>query len=125
MISDLIHGPRSSFELTWHDPIVVNETAGWLTLKSETDPQLGVGHEQPCDSKPLCTQTKNPRGRLKKKTNKKRCEPRTPPLQRSCVEALVTWNTTKLIGISLTDENAVISGLRKLKRLMIMDGLPD
>ena len=49
LISDLLHRTGSSDSFTWHDPIVVNETAGWLTLKSndslEAYPQLGEGHE--------------------------------------------------------------------------------
>ena len=128
LISDLYHRTGASDSFKWHNPIVVNETAGLLTLKSndnlEAYPQLGEGHEQPClDTTTLGNQSKNPRGRPKKKLNQKLCESPITPLPRSCVEALDTWNTAKLIGISSTEESVVISGLRKSKRLMIMDGI--
>ena len=68
---------------TWHDPIVVNETAGWLTLKSADNFQLyplsGEGHEQSGGvSTTLVSKAKNPRGRPRKKANQIYCEPRTP-----------------------------------------------
>ena len=37
-------------------------------------------------------------------------------------EAQNTWDTAKILGISAADEQAVISGLTKSKRLLIMDG---
>ena len=38
------------------------------------------------------------------------------------LEAQNTWNTTKLLGISSSEEDAVTAGLRKSKRLLIIDG---
>ena len=129
LISDIINNFGRFDRNTWFDPIVVNETAGWLMLKSndscEPLPQLCEGLELCYDkSSSLCSQSKKTRGRPKKKKNQNQCDMQTTPLSKSYLEALDTWNTAKLIDISSTEESVVISGLRKSKRLMIMDGKP-
>ncbi|CAO2832436.1 unnamed protein product [Amaranthus hypochondriacus] len=65
---------------------------------------------------------KKPRGRPKKIA----CSLPAPlfvhatPSKSTC-EALETWNTTKLLGVTSSDEGAVIAELRKSKRLMVME----
>ena len=138
LVADRTHSLDTYNGFTWHDPIVVNETAGWLSLvdNSVLYPQRGEGleHSEGLEhtdgsSMILASNSKNPRKRPKKKTkmrsNQNFCETRSPPVQKSCLEAVNTWNTAKLIGISSTEERLVLSGLRKSKRLMIMDGVTD
>ena len=92
---------------------------------SESETQAAVGRKT-CTNTPVssCKQ-KNTRGRPKKQ-KQLQCD-----LQHSLVssmsntEAQNTWNTAKLLGISTSDERAVVSNLRKSKRLLIMDGKPE
>ena len=130
LVDAFSHSLVSYVGYTWHDPIVVNETAGWISLvdKPVLHPLRGEGFNA-TDSSPttLVSSSKKPRGRPKKKTKMhtkhKSCEPRSPHVQNSYLEAENTWNTAKLLGISSTEERVVLSGLRKSKRLMIMEEL--
>ena len=76
------------------------------------------------DTTSLSRQTKNPRGRPRKNRTQQQCDTPIPPLSKSYLEAMDTWNTAKLLGISSSEKDAVISCLRKSKRLLIMDGNP-
>ena len=92
----------------WIDPIVVNETIYASTFVSTPHPS----------SKPS-----KPRGRPRKgidhpASSSNPTPPPPPPLQ----EAQKTWDTAKVLGISLNDENATLSALRKSKRILILEG---
>ena len=108
----------------WVDPIVGDETAGWLTVHEEAEPR-------PCSQPDVVladidvttfvrSQPKTPRGRPRKKRNQQYDSP-LPSLSNSRLEALNTWYTAKLLGISSSDEGAVVSGLMKSKRLLTME----
>ena len=127
LLVELVNRPEWTDEYTWYDPIVVNETAGWLMTKSNDgprsySPQCGGLVELYKDTMPLRSQSKNPRGRPRKKRTQQQCDTPIPSLSKSCLEAMDSWNTAKLLGVSSSDEDAIISGLRKSKRLLIMDG---
>ena len=66
-------------------------------------------------------QRKNLKGRPKKSFNHMP-DLTSSPLSVRSKEAQNTWDTAKILGISAADEQAVISGFRKSKRLLIMDG---
>ena len=127
LLSDMINRFDNSTGYTWYDPIVVEETAGWIMLNSEergrSYSQLCEVHVQLCDNTtPLICLPMTPRGRPRRKRNQQQCDTQIPSILKSYLEAVDTWNTAKLIGISLKDNGAVISCLSKSKRLMIMDG---
>ena len=94
---------------------------------SHSPPLIGNGYEQVLDTPTtVVPSSKRPRGRPKKR-GRVRATPKSgdqhPPLaQNSLLEAIETWNTAKRIGVSSTEETVVLSGLRKSRRLMIMDG---
>ena len=118
--------PERTDEYKWYNPIVVNETAGWLMVQAEAAPrpcsQLDVGLSDDDVTTLVRSQPKTPRGRPRKKRTQQQCDTPIPSLSKSCLEAMDSWNTAKLLGVSSSDEDAIISGLRKSKRLLIMDG---
>ncbi|CAO2837849.1 unnamed protein product [Amaranthus hypochondriacus] len=66
--------------------------------------------------------TKKPRGRPKKfalSLPDPIFVPSTP--SKSCGEAIETWNLAKSLGIKADDDGAVLSALRKSKRLLTME----
>ena len=92
----------------WIDPIVVNER-----LHASTDVR----------TPPNRSKKSKPRGRPRKDSDL----PSTsgnPALPPSCslLEAQKTWDTAKILGISANDENAALSGLRRSKRILILEG---
>ena len=110
-------------------PHDVYDPAGWLSIVDcpHSPPQSGNGFAPEVDSpKTVVSSSKRPRGRPKKKvrvsSNPNTCALHPPPVQNSSVEAINTWNAAKMIGISSTEEAMVLSGIRKSRRLMIMDG---
>ena len=118
LISDLLSKSERLNDCLWLDPIVVNETARWIMINSDdrsmSYPNPGEEQVQLCDNTTsVCSQRKNPRGRPKKTRNQQQNVSDTPAPSKSCLEALDTWNTAKLLGITSTEEDVVISGLRK------------
>lgn len=70
------------------------------------------------------TTSKRPRGRLKKIVPTFSTEiVHAHDASRSLLEAQNTWETAKLLGITSNDENAMISNLRRSKRLNILEDL--
>ena len=117
----LTNRPVEFNDYMWVDPIVVDETAGWLTVQTQTprtcsQPVVVMSENDTF----VHSQAKTPQGRPRKKTNQQ-YESLLPSLSNNSLEALNTWHTEKLLGISSSDEGAVISCLRKSKRLLIMD----
>ena len=125
ILDELMNTPAGTNEQKWVDPIVVDETVGWRTVQTEgvhsQSSQLDMVLTDRDISNPTHNQPKTPRGRPRKKRNQQYESP-LPYFSNSSLEALNTWNTAKLLGISSSDEVAVVSGLRKSKRLQIMDG---
>ena len=120
VLGSLLNTVVDSNEFLWIDPIVVDEGATWQTVQTQnlqtcSQPIVVRTEKDTC----ALSQAKTPRGRPKKKINQKHVSP-IPSLSDSN-EALNTWHTAKLLGISSSDEGAVISALRKSKRLLIMD----
>ena len=114
----------------WFDPVIANEPSGWIMALDDNEPKsyrrsvedaaLEVVQSTHVASE-LSHQRKNHRGRPKKRIHQmSECLVSPPPL--SCKEAQNTWDIAKILGISATDEKAILSGLRKSKRLQIMDG---
>lgn len=116
ILLELLDRPEKGLEYVWVDPIHRNETEFWNTV-----PSLDIQEPQPlmtmvansCGPNP----PKTPRGRPRKTSNTQLIS-----LSASHIEAMNTWKTAKLLGISSSDEEKVVTGLRKSKRLLIMDG---
>ena len=66
---------------------------------------------------------KRPRGRPKKSNLPSVCTPQASPVSKALVEAQNIWETAKQLGISSNDERAVIAGLRKSKRILILEDM--
>ena len=128
VLADIISRPVLVEGYDWYDPIVVDETAGWIISTPSVAPatQMSEGREglgQACGYKtPIGSQTKKPRGRPKKSQQQQPTDDHMPTISKCCLETLETWNTAKLLGISATQDSAVLSGIRKSKRLMILEG---
>ncbi|CAO2814079.1 unnamed protein product [Amaranthus hypochondriacus] len=113
-----------AFELTtqsrvhdgvWFDPILAVEIACQKeTLGSNLcSNSLGISSSLPL---------KRPRGRPKR-VNHSFPEPLYVPSTpaKGELEAMETWNTAKLLGVKSSNDRAVISALRKSKRLLVME----
>ena len=128
LVPEIINRMEEKVEHAWHDPIVSNESV----VCSSNPPQdcrlnLTQTQTEPPSRNTLnltpSSQLKTPRGRPKK-LKQKQCVNHEPSQQsaRAIVEAQETWNIAKLVGISPHDEEAVMSGIRKSKRLLILEG---
>ena len=72
LVADRSHNLSTNIGYTWQDPIVVNETAGWLASISDVQTQSGeVCERTDGASMSLATNLKKPRGRPKKKASSK------------------------------------------------------
>ena len=98
------------------DPFVLDEVSGW---QAET-PQLSQ-HAASVMSVTRDSHLKRPRGRPKKANPTLECTPQTSPSSKGLVEAHESWEMVKRLGISSNDESAVIAGIRKSKRILIME----
>lgn len=113
MLSDIVHRKEPHDKYVWFDPIIAIKAVGL---------DIGTQPPQRCVFTPtVCTTTPKPRGRPRKPTPKPAC-PRKISFSPSAdiQEAQATWDTAKLLGISSTSENAVLSGLRKSRRILVM-----
>ena len=105
LVEDLNVGTKSGEDWCWVDPIISTENIDWIDVDS-TDSRQNL-----IVSTPMSTNmSSRPRGRPKKHSDCGR------------IEARKTWETAQKLGISTDDEEAVLSGLRKSKRIMIMEG---
>ncbi|CAO2830779.1 unnamed protein product [Amaranthus hypochondriacus] len=74
------------------------------------------------DESLMVTPARRPRGRPKKANLPLRdTQSAGQILPKSHFEAVDTWNMAKTLGIKAVDEEAVITELRRSKRLMVMD----
>ena len=89
----------------WVDPIASNENIEWKDIESTESHQLSI------PSTPMSNNTSSrPRGRPRKNLDCGR------------IEARQTWEMAQKLGISADDEEAVLLGLRKSKRILILEG---
>lgn len=109
-------------ESTWFDPISSVELANSILLAEKEvaadDIIFGSRSVMAINSVPQ----KRPRGRPKRIANSFP-EPlyvQSTPSERHR-EAMETWNTAKLLGVRSANEKAVISELRKSKRLLVLE----
>ena len=105
LMQDSNVGIKGGETWSWVDPIVSNENIDWNDVESTESRQNSI---------PLTLMSTNkssrPRGRPKKHSDCGR------------IEARQTWETAQKLGISTDDEEAVLLGLRKSKRILIMEG---
>ena len=105
LVEDLNVGTKRGEDGCWVDPVILTENIDWFDVDS-TDSRQNL-----IVSTPMSTNmSSRPRGRPKKHSDCGR------------IEARKTWETAQKLGISTDDEEAVLSGLRKSKRIMIMEG---
>ena len=100
----------------WVDPMVWNENIDWKVdemLSSEPNLCTPVSTPMPT-SRPS-----RPRGRPRK-SSLQHIPPETP--SHGMFETRKTWELAQLLGISSHDEVSVLSGLRKSKRIMLLEG---
>ena len=91
---------------SWVDPIVSNENIHWKNVAS---PDSHQNETFPISSPMNINKSSRPRGRPRKYSNS------------GILETRKTWETALRLGISADDEDAVLSGLRKSKRILIME----
>ena len=82
-----------------------------------------VGSHDNCCSQP-CVNSPTSTPNMGRKSSRPRGRPRKPSMQ-DMTEAKKTWETAQKLGISVDDEEAVLSGLRKSKRILSMEGKGD
>ena len=105
LVEDLNERTNSGEDWCWLDPLTLTENIDWINVDSM------VSRQNLIVSTPISTnRSSRPRGRPKKNSDCGRTEARK------------TWDTAQKLGISTDDEEAVLSGLRKSKRIMIMEG---
>ena len=116
ILLELLDRKKEEAEHVWIDPMDRNETQCWYTVSP-----LVLQEPQPLmtmvDNSSVPNPPKTPRGRPRKSPNTQLIS-----LSASHIEARNTWETAKLLGISSSDEGQVVAGLRKSKRLLLMDG---
>ena len=97
----------------WVDPIVSNENIYWSDVDSGDCGLSRQVQTSPIISPLRANKSSRPRGRPKKSSD--------PGL----IEASKTWEIAKTLGITVDDENAVLLGLRKSKRILILEDKGD
>ena len=121
LLSDVAGRFGRDKEREWTDPILMNETAGWLAVMNfgglKTHNCLIDRKSNQCSSvSSLGCSLKRPRGRPKNMNQSKDgTQQSTQSSSKSILDAQDTWNTAKLLGISTSDEGAVIAGSRSRK----------
>ena len=100
----------------WVDPIVLYENILWDNVVLADSCNSCQYLSSPLSTPIMGNKSSRPRGRPKKSSNHQ------TPLVNGMIEARKTWETAQLLGISANDEEAVLSDLRKSKRILIMEG---
>ena len=100
----------------WVDPMVWNENIHWENA--------GIRSSCPNLCTPVSTPLSNsrpsrPRGRPRR-SSQQQIPPETP--SHGSIETRKTWEVAQLLGISSHEEEAVLSGLRKSKRILLLEG---
>ena len=100
----------------WVDPIVLYENIHWDNVVSADICNSCQFLSPPLSTPIMGNKTSRPRGRPRKTSNHQ------IPLENGMLEARKTWETAQLLGNSANDDEAVLSDLRKSKRIMIVEG---
>ena len=108
------------------DPIVDYASGSWEVINNHQN----QGSQNQVERSPVtsgwCSRIggsiKRPRGRPKNSKPAISFSPQSHPhMTAGLTEANETWNTAKNLGISSSDERAAIAGIRKSKRLLLME----
>ena len=94
----------------WVDPMVLDENIDWNNVVSDDSCFSHQNIDSPLSTPNMGKKSSRPRGRPRKFSDQ------------GISEARKTWETAQKLGISVDDEEAVLSGLRKSKRISIMEG---
>ena len=97
MLTDMLNRPVEIDDCVWYDPVIVNETSGWIMALYDSEPksypllveEVVLEVVQPTQiASNLSCQRKNPRGRPRKR-NKQQCDYllTSPSSTQSCKEA--------------------------------------
>ena len=119
LLQELCDSPINNDDQVWCDPMVWNENIEW------TSPEISnpcLNPISPMATPMSITILSRPRGRPRKSSSQQK-HPETP--SHSMLEARKTWETAQLLGISSYEEEAVLSGLRKSKRILNLEGKGD
>lgn len=127
-MKDLLDRPISGEVRSWIDPNVPWESCNQLVISTiagvQASPNIQSMHYMNHEGGNAVNtiSAKRPRGRPKKLFHPQQEIDQSAQAQMTTVlEDENTWKTTKLLGISASDEDVVINGLRKSKRLIIME----
>ena len=103
-------------KLIWVDPLIGNENIDW-----KLDAILTAAQSL-CS--PLPTPMSNSKPSRSRGRPRKSAHPQIPPEipPHETLETRKTWELAQLLGISAHDEELVLSGLRKSKRIMLLEG---
>ena len=88
----------------------MNENIDWNNVVSADSFTFRQNLNSPVSTPIMANKSSRPRGRPRKSSD------------HGMIEARKTWETAQLLGISANDEEAVLSRLRKSKRISIMKG---
>ena len=109
IVEEMLVCPLEREDYFWVDPIVSNENIYWSDVDTDDSCFSRQDLNSPIMSPSRAIKSSRPRGRPKKSSD------------RGLAEARKTWETAKILGITVDDENAVLSGLRKSKRILLLD----
>ena len=103
-------------DLGWVDPLVCNENTEW-----KTDENLIPSPDQ---WTPVATPMSHSRPSKSRGRPRKPLQQQIPPESSShgSLEIQKTWDLAQQLGISSNDEASVLSGLRKSKRILVLEG---
>ena len=108
-MAELIYGPAHTGVCEQDDPVSMLSIPD---IEPSTHPRLSENAMQMCVDNPgSSSKQKNTRGRPKKRRKQQFALASSPMSSMSYTEAQNTWNTTKLLVISTTDETTIISGV--------------
>ena len=116
LVQELCHSTINKDVQVWVDPMVWNENIEWM---SAVNPNPCLNRNSPMSTPMSTTRPSRPRGRPRKHPYQHN-QPEIP--SHGILEARKTWETAQLLGISSYEEETVLSGLRKSKRILILEG---
>ena len=116
LMQDMIDNMKSKDDQDWVDPIVWNEITVWNFVENITScADLGTPVSTPIST----SRPSRPRGRPRKNSHQY-IPPELP--SHGMLETRKTWEFAQLLGITSQNEEAVLSGLRKSKRILLLEG---
>ena len=119
LVADIVNRVIFGDVCDWFNPIVVDEAHRWLIVRDHHAQQSRPGLTDAPTS--TSSHLRRSRGRPKKSNPPSVCTPKPSPVSKGFFEAQLSWETAKMLGISSSDQTAVIAGIRKSKRILIME----